>query len=475
MPSLGECDLEVAQRVVYTDDDLGLPAYEGQALIQRSCGDGSYCHAPAATSDARYGTPHGMDFDIQVVRGPDDLTRLADNIDSVRALSKSILNQINDGAMPPGKVGVDIASTGTIYRQLPAELDKEANNTIRNWLACGAPVVERTANDRPAGQEPVGDIVPAVPGGGISCDPTEIACDALCFDPLTSVSHCGTCGDACEIGQACVDGVCACDLGLAACGEVCVDLDTDPNHCGACDQACGPTEACSAGQCVTGGCPAATVNCTGSCVDTDSSVFHCGACSQTCAAGEACTGGVCDCGDTTSDPLNCGQCGNMCPGGTSCIDSSCVCADTLSLCDGTCVDTNVDVDHCGGCGQSCGNGESCDGGMCVTCGSGVSYASDVQPIFNASCNDSRCHDSNNPAGDLDLTPGTSYDAMVGVEASCGGRVQVIAGDPEQSYLVSKIHGINMCSGSKMPKGVATVSPAEIALIEAWICGGALDN
>ena len=56
---LGECNLDgqtpdghpisgpAAFDIAYRLTD-GLPMYEGQALIQSTCGDGSFCHAPAA-------------------------------------------------------------------------------------------------------------------------------------------------------------------------------------------------------------------------------------------------------------------------------------------------------------------------------------------------------------------------------------------------------------------------------------------
>jgi hypothetical protein len=91
-----------------------------------------------------------------------------------------------------------------------------------------------------------------------------------------------------------------------------------------------------------------------------------------------------------------------------------------------------------------------------------------------------------PDANLDLTDGNVYDELVNVAtAQCGGaRTLVVPGAPEDSYLVNKLRGEDMCGGvnsKKMPRTLPAGASAppwtetETALIEAWICGGALDN
>ncbi|MBT8480735.1 MAG: hypothetical protein HKP36_04040, partial [Myxococcales bacterium] len=74
---LGECNLDppmpdepaiqgpAAFDIVYRETD-GLPMYEGQAIVQSTCGDGAFCHAPAAVGRDRFGTPAGLNFDVDL-------------------------------------------------------------------------------------------------------------------------------------------------------------------------------------------------------------------------------------------------------------------------------------------------------------------------------------------------------------------------------------------------------------------------
>jgi hypothetical protein len=50
-------------------------------------------------------------------------------------------------------------------------------------------------------------------------------------------------------------------------------------------------------------------------------------------------------------------------------------------------------------------------------------------------------------------------------------MRVLPGAPDQSYLVDKLLGIDLCFGSKMPK-TGGVADADIATISNWICEGA---
>lgn len=111
----------------------------------------------------------------------------------------------------------------------------------------------------------------------------------------------------------------------------------------------------------------------------------------------------------------------------------------------------------------------------VTTGAAVSFSADVQPIFDASCGDNACHGGVAPAEGLDLSPGTAYAALVGIAASqCANRLRVAAGDPDSSYLIDKLRGVDLCSGTRMPKG-APLPGAQIQLIVDWVAQGAPDN
>lgn len=195
------------------------------------------------------------------------------------------------------------------------------------------------------------------------------------------------------------------------------------------------------------------------CVDLQTDSSHCGSCDTACAENEVCTAGVCE----------------GCPDGTT-------------SCDGSCVDTLQNDEHCGACGNACGGGQTCVMGSCeCATDTTVSYSADVQPIFDASCNDTQCHGSSTSAGpgqgaggpdtttDLVLESNTSYASLVGVDSGCRSLSFVEPGDVSQSYLMNKLLGQDMCDGSIMPKGEMKLPQSELDTIGAWICAGAPDN
>jgi hypothetical protein len=53
-----------------------------------------------------------------------------------------------------------------------------------------------------------------------------------------------------------------------------------------------------------------------------------------------------------------------------------------------------------------------------------------------------------------------------------GRLLVPTSGTGKSYLLQKLYGKDLCSGSQMPKAGVSVAPADLALIEAWVCNGA---
>ena len=95
-----------------------------------------------------------------------------------------------------------------------------------------------------------------------------------------------------------------------------------------------------------------------------------------------------------------------------------------------------------------------------------------EEYFGPSCTFSSCHDSDNPAGALDLTIGNAYDALVEV-ASVGDAdaMLIVPGDPDASYLVHRVEGTK---GVFMPPGIteALDPDCRIATLRAWILAGA---
>ena len=110
------------------------------------------------------------------------------------------------------------------------------------------------------------------------------------------------------------------------------------------------------------------------------------------------------------------------------------------------------------------------------CGPQVSFSAQVQPIFDNSCL-GNCHAGRRPSANLDLGPGRSHAAMVGVMADCNdGRLLVAPGSADTSHLVQKVTGVNMCGGNQMPGGnVPPLTQVQLDLIRAWVCHGAPNN
>ncbi|GEM_PF-4006872 len=273
---------------------------------------------------------------------------------------------------------------------------------------------------------------------GPSCEADELKCDGDCIDPTSDDEHCGACGHFCEADFVCSQGVCVCTGGLEACDASCVNLDQDPLNCGSCGNACDAGDVCDGGVC-SDTCDAGQEACNGSCVDTDTDIEHCGGCGQACGADQTCNAGECECTSAS-----------------------------LTLCFGVCVDTETDNDYCGDCFTECGNNEICVAGVCeIDEPAGVSFSDDVVPIF------STCTGCHGASGGLNLSA-DPYDALVNVDAQCAGRVRVIPGDSENSYLIAKLEGHADICGSPMPPGGA-VNPADIETIADWIDQGALNN
>ena len=175
-PSLGECDMLEARALTY--DALGKPYYKGQALMVASCGGtGGFCHTNAAVGTARHGVPFGFNFDMDLVPRNLTLERDVAATDVLRAGQartyeerEDIYGAVLDGDMPALPEFYEHADNfvDADSHVLPRLNTAEGQDILRNWLACGSPVVERRPTldteghfvfERPAGVTPVGDIV----------------------------------------------------------------------------------------------------------------------------------------------------------------------------------------------------------------------------------------------------------------------------------------------------------------------------
>ncbi len=207
---LGKCDETQARKLVINGG--GQAIYAGQSVINLSCAAGQ-CHAAGASGSARQGVPEGLDFDLQpatLVPGGQEggvasgklqvdakaLSRLRSNQRLVFDRRAEIWDQIKDGLMPPDGVGAayrkaepgaDVTVQGTTCKRGTEEvapISAQATKTIvRNWLACGAPVVEVSdvaVDVSVLMQEPAGE-----PGTVGQQMPLCVDCDApISFDDL---------------------------------------------------------------------------------------------------------------------------------------------------------------------------------------------------------------------------------------------------------------------------------------------------
>ncbi len=101
---------------------------------------------------------------------------------------------------------------------------------------------------------------------------------------------------------------------------------------------------------------------------------------------------------------------------------------------------------------------------------GVSFASEVLPIFQATCGGTGCHIGESVGG-VDLT---SYQATVNSISASYNAPLVVAGNAAASPLVDKLLGTPQF-GARMPDGRPPLSAEQIATIRAWVDEGAENN
>jgi hypothetical protein len=126
-------------------------------------------------------------------------------------------------------------------------------------------------------------------------------------------------------------------------------------------------------------------------------------------------------------------------------------------------------------GGGSGTGMADDAGSGSTSAAVVDYAGEIQPIWDAACT---CH-VQGPSGmmtatTLTLNADVSHAELVGTTATQAAMPRVAPGDPGGSYLWHKLQGTQMDvggMGTAMPQ-IGELTEDELALIEAWIAGGA---
>lgn len=103
-------------------------------------------------------------------------------------------------------------------------------------------------------------------------------------------------------------------------------------------------------------------------------------------------------------------------------------------------------------------------------GATVSYAADIQPIWDAAC--SGCHGRGGNGG-LDLRVEVSYGNLVGAPAQGYAGTRVVPANPAASVLYLKLTGAGGVGGLMPPTG--GLDQASLDRVNTWITEGALDN
>ena len=98
-------------------------------------------------------------------------------------------------------------------------------------------------------------------------------------------------------------------------------------------------------------------------------------------------------------------------------------------------------------------------------------------IFDKSCANSACHASPANAGNLNLTYGLSYRDLVGripqnPAAAAAGMKLIDPGNPENSFLLTKLIDPIPEQGVRMPFNAGTLHTGKIDAIRTWIAAGA---
>ena len=113
----------------------------------------------------------------------------------------------------------------------------------------------------------------------------------------------------------------------------------------------------------------------------------------------------------------------------------------------------------------------------TTAPAGVSFETDVQPIFTARCALPACHSGPFPTQGLNLSEGSAYAAIVNVMSTERPDLKLIDRfSTSTSYLWWKAGPPGeMILGSPMPLTGGPLTLAQMATIRDWITGGAPDN
>jgi hypothetical protein len=116
--------------------------------------------------------------------------------------------------------------------------------------------------------------------------------------------------------------------------------------------------------------------------------------------------------------------------------------------------------------------------------SGASFGGVLAIFSDPTHNCAACHSNAATGGGLVFNPANaavSHMALVGVASpgaagsKCGGKIYVVAGQPDASLLYDKLSNATPSCGTRMPMGLPMLTSSELSTVRSWITGGALNN
>ncbi len=278
---------------------------------------------------------------------------------------------------------------------------------------------------------------------------------------MTSSTNCGSCGNVCDPGFSCYDGLCQkCPTGQTGCDDTCIDLAamhwvdcsgtciggyadcdgdasngcelniaSDVLNCGGCGRECKMGYECVSGTCAVQ-CELGETRCD---VNTcrDLSLLHWKDCDGTCALGYADCDGEASNGcetDINTAQNHCGACNTSCGEGF-CNHGTCACDSGLTYCNTKCVDTKTDIYNCGSCGNDVHWLRNTTN---VTCVNG-------NPHYNCNPNRADCNGDYHDGCEIYLDDDNNNCGMCGVTCSAPEVCQ-------NNYCRECSEGTTYCSG-----------------------------
>jgi hypothetical protein len=123
---LGECD----RTMLGGSDDPMMPVpHTAQGLVDASCASG-LCHSVEARGEQRRGAPAELNFDVLPADDSfEEISLVQDGAAVVQNRREDMWALIDSGEMPPPRP------------QGGGEMSAANKEVVRNWLACGAPVI----------------------------------------------------------------------------------------------------------------------------------------------------------------------------------------------------------------------------------------------------------------------------------------------------------------------------------------------